>query len=193
MQQHLSDFHSILWRRLDCPGHEAAHLFTKNSSWHVEGTAVFAYQNEPCRLDYRIVCSSDWKTRSAEISGVVGRNEHNIRLSVDAEQQWRLNDEDSPQVNGCLDLDLNFSPVTNLLPIRRLNLKEGEEGKVRAAWLRFPSFKLEPLDQIYRRIDRTIYQYESAGGRFKTDLTVNTAGFVTQYPGFWAIETFIGP
>ena len=68
-----------------------------------------------------------------------------------------------PAVAGCVDLDLNFSPSTNLLPIRRLNLSVGQEAAVRAAWLRFPSFILEPLEQLYRRVDATTYRYESAG------------------------------
>ncbi len=32
-----------------------------------------------------------------------------------------------------LDVDINFSPSTNLPPIRRLNLGIGQEAKVRAA------------------------------------------------------------
>jgi len=91
-------------------------------------------------------------------------------------------------VAGCIDLDLNFSPSTNLLPIRRLSLTVGEEASVRAAWLRFPSFTLEPLEQIYRRTGATTYVYESAGGRFVRELIVNEAGFVTLYPGIWQAE-----
>ena len=89
---------------------------------------------------------------------------------------------------GCLDLDLNFSPSTNLLPIRRLALALGQSAEVKAAWLRFPSFTLEPFEQIYRRIADSTYRYESAGGRFVRDLPVNTAGFVTSYPDFWILE-----
>ena len=34
---------------------------------------------------------------------------------------------------------------------------------MKAAWLRFPGFTLEPLEQLYRRVDDVIYRYESAG------------------------------
>jgi hypothetical protein len=85
-------------------------------------------------------------------------------------------------------LDLNFSPSTNLLPIRRLNLAVGQEAQVKAAWLRFPSFELEPLSQVYRRIDELTYRYESGEGRFVADLTVNSVGFVTNYPDIWQAE-----
>ncbi len=63
---------------------------------------------------------------------------------------------------------------------------EAQEAKVRAAWLRFPSFALEPLDQLYRRTGEAAYRYESAGGAFVAELEVNGVGFVTRYPGFWA-------
>ena len=90
-------------------------------------------------------------------------------------------------VTDCIDLDLNFSPSTNLLPIRRLNLAVGEEAQVRAAWLRFPSFELEALSQTYRRTAESTYRYESSTG-FVADLEVNSVGFVTNYPGIWEVE-----
>ncbi len=98
-----------------------------------------------------------------------------IEIAVDSAGLWRLNGRDCPEVAGCIDLDLNFSPSTNLLPIRRLDLAIGQGAPVRAAWLRFPSFPLEPLDQLYRRVDDSHYRYESAGGEFTADLEVDAS------------------
>jgi len=179
---------SILWRRLDRPGHESARLFPQQSAWHLAGTAVFAHDGRPCRLDYLVVCNSGWQTLSGRVLGWVGAETVEIDLSVDSTGGWRLNGRDQPQVAGSIDLDLNFSPSTNLLPIRRLALAIGQEASTRAAWLRFPSFALEPLEQVYRRTDEATYRYESAGGRFGTDLQVDTSGFVTHYPSFWKAE-----
>jgi uncharacterized protein len=179
---------SILWRRLDSPGHESARIDSRDSGWHLTGTAVFAHERQPCRLDYWIACDPEWRTVSTKVAGWVGDEIIDLALSVGPERQWLLNDTEFPIVAGCTDIDLNFSPSTNLLPIRRLSLAVGEEASVRAAWLRFPSFTLEPLEQIYRRVNTTTYRYESAGGRFVRDLAVNEAGFVTQYPGLWQVE-----
>jgi uncharacterized protein len=188
MNQLLSEEHSILWRRLDQAGHESAHLFFQNSTWHLAGTAVFAHNQQPCRLDYLVLCDSRWPTLSARVSGWVGNETVEIGLSVDSAGRWSLNGAEHSDATGCVDLDLNFSPSTNLLPIRRLDLPIGQEARVRAAWLRFPSFALEPLDQLYRRTGLTAYHYESSGGRFVTDLQINSAGFVTHYPDFWQAE-----
>jgi hypothetical protein len=177
-----SPVHVVLWRRLDQAGHESARLSYRDFSWHLNGTAVFAHQQQPCRLDYLVICNRKWQTVSGRITGWVGNRPIKIEISADASQRWQLNGKESPEVEGCIDVDLNFSPSTNLLPIRRLDLAVGNEAKVRAAWLRFPGFTLEPLEQIYRRTDRETYHYESGGGAFVTELRVNDAGFVTHYP-----------
>ena len=190
--QRLNDA-SILWRRLDTAGHESARVFYQGDSWNLEGTAVFSHEQLPCRLDYRIVCDPRWHTRQAKVAGWVGERLIEVELTVSSDQRWFLNERDSPGVAACIDLDLNFSPSTNLLPIRRLNLNVEQETEVRAAWLRFPSFELEPLAQLYRRIDETTYRYESHSGDFVAELSVNEAGFVTKYPNLWETEGLTSP
>jgi uncharacterized protein len=179
---------SILWRRLDQPGHESARLSFQDRCWYLSGTAVFAHNQQPCRLSYLVACNSEWQALSASVTGWVGSETVEIGLAVDSARRWWLDGTECPAVSGCIDLDLNFSPSTNLLPIRRLVLNIGDEAKVHAAWLRFPSFTLEPLEQLYRRLNVEAYRYESAGGRFVTDLQVNAAGFVTRYPNFWEVD-----
>ena len=180
--------HSILWRGLDQPGHEVCRVYKLDTEWHLKGTAVFLSEDRrPCRLAYRIICDSNWKTLSGTVSGWVGNEDVNIEIAVDA-LHWQLNGLDQPQVTGCIDLDLNFSPSTNLLPIRRLGLEIGRQAEVKAAWLRFPSFDLEPLSQVYTRLDEFTYRYSSNDGKFVRDLTVNDAGLVIDYPGLWEVE-----
>ena len=181
---------SILWQGFVLQGHEACRLFSQDSHWHLEGTAVFSHEQRPCRLDYQIICDDAWQTLSAEIEGWLGNINIGMQIKTDPNQHWWLNGDEQLHIRGCIDIDLNFSPSTNLLPIRRLNLAIGETAEVKAAWLRFPSFKLELLTQQYRRMDETTYRYESAGGKFVADLKVNRSGFVLEYPGIWRSEVF---
>lgn len=178
---------SILWRGIYLTGHEACRVFAQKTNWHLEGTAVFSHDHEPCRLTYQVVCDEHWNTLQGRVSGWVGNGTVELEITVDAEQNWKLNGLAQPTVTGCIDLDLNFSPSTNTLPIRRLNLNVGQEAEVRAAWLRFPSFELERLSQVYRRTGELTYRYESSTG-FVADLEVNVEGFVTNYPGLWQAE-----
>ena len=179
---------SILWRRLDRPGHEFARVYSQTGTWRLAGTAAFLHEERPSRLDYLIVCNSEWRTLTCQVTGWLGDRSIDIHVTADADGKWLLNDVDCPIVAGCVDVDLNFSPSTNLLPIRRLKLEIGEEAVVQAAWLRFPSFKLERLDQKYRRLGPAAYRYESAGGSFVTELEVNSAGLVTRYPNLCEAE-----
>ena len=174
---------SILWSRLDRPGHELARVEPADSGWILSGTALFLHDGAASQLDYKIRCNDRWETISGRVGGRVGEEAISIDVAVRPGGVWRSNGVEVPAVRGAVDLDLNFSPSTNLLPIRRLNLAVGQEAAVRAAWLRFPSFVFEPLEQTYRRIDAATYRYTSAGGRFTVDLTVNEAGLVTFYPG----------
>ena len=177
---------TILWRAIYWPGHEACSLRRFDSDWHLEGTAVFFYEGRTCRLSYLIACDATWQTRSAVVSGWLGDEDINLELSVDAHRRWQMNEVEKPAVHGCVDLDLNFSPATNLLPIRRLNLEVGQQMEVKAAWLRFPSFELEPLSQVYERLSEFKYRYSTRG--FVAELTVNKACFVTIYPQLWEVE-----
>jgi hypothetical protein len=178
----------ILWRRLDVPGHDFATIKRSDDGWQLSGTAIFSHDRTPIKLDYRVICEPGWQTKSAQIAGSIAGQEINLHVSVDSERKWFLNGTECPAVAGCLDIDLGFSPSTNLLPIRRLSLTLGQEAEVRAAWLPFPSLEFELLPQIYRREGENTYRYESNGGAFVRTLEVNAVGFVTHYPGLWVQE-----
>ena len=180
---------SVIWRRLDLPGHESSRLVRHQDLWTLAGTAVLAHEGRACRLDYSVTCDAAWRTLSGRVAGWIGDHTIQADVTLGSDRAWKLNGTDCPQVSGCIDLDLNFSPATNLLPIRRLSLPVGGRAGVRAAWLRFPGFTLEPLEQIYYRVDATTYRYESAGGRFTAALEVDAIGFVTRYGDLWAVET----
>lgn len=180
--------HSVVWKRRDSPGHEACRIISTDDGWDVRGTAVFVFESQACRLDYSITCDAHWVTRTATVSGWVGTRTIEILVERTALGNWHLNGREVPEVAGCIDIDLNFSPSTNLLPIRRLGLAVGETAPIRAAWLRFPSFVLEPLDQSYTRIDPTTYRYESAGGRFVAPVTVDDTGLAIDYGDIWSRE-----
>jgi hypothetical protein len=179
---------SILWRRTDKPGHEFARIYPAGSSWRLEGTAVFSNEANPCRLDYSIVCDSEWRTQSALVEGWVGSERKRFEITAGPERNWELNGIEIGAVGGCSDIDLGFSPSTNLLPIRRLQLWIGQSAEVTAAWLRFPSFEFEPLEQVYRRESETSCHYSSGGGTFSVELTITPEGVVTRYPGFFELE-----
>ena len=110
---------SILWQGFVLPGHESCRLFSRASRWHLDGTAVFSHEKLPCRLDYQIICDDTWRTLETQVKGWLGTASVDLQITTDPAQHWWVNGVMQPNVEGCLDIDLNFSPSTNLLPIKQ--------------------------------------------------------------------------
>ncbi|MEP6999326.1 MAG: putative glycolipid-binding domain-containing protein [bacterium] len=187
----MSEHSTILWRRVDMPGHEVAELTATTAGFRLSGVAAFAYENMPCRMEYVIRCDALWRTKSLHLQGHVGAALASLNLARSTDDSWMANDTPMPHLLGCVDVDLGFSPSTNLLPIRRLRLAVGAQASVRAAWVRFPELKLEVLEQTYAHTSELSYTYESAAGTFRRDLSTNASGFVVEYPDYWAAEAFV--
>ena len=118
------------------------------------------------------------------VTGSLGGRSISLDITADPSRGWRLNGTLVPATEGCLDLDLSFTPSTNLIPVRRLGLGIGGSAPSSAAWLAFPELELKPLKQTYCRIDQLSYRYSTDAG-YSVDLQVNEAGFATLYPGRW--------
>src|SRR5579862_6444267 len=147
----------IRWRRLDLPGTDEAELASVSDGFKIDGHAVFVAPEGMVDLDYSVLTGPDWMTRAAAIRGSIGAGEVDLEIEVNRERGWTLNTALVPAVADCIDLDLGFTPATNLLSIRRLNLKIGARCEIVAAWLPFPSDELQPLRQIYARLTRHEY------------------------------------
>jgi hypothetical protein len=179
---------AIAWRRFDKPGHEFCALAQSDGGAKLTGVAVLSNKETPCCVQYTIECDAEWRTLLCRLTGYIGRKgiTHDIRREG---TQWLMNGLEMPDLAGCEDIDLGFSPATNLLPIRRLRLEVGQSAKIRAAWLRFPELTLELLEQTYTRLAGDRYRYESGGGTFRRDLKVDEHGFVVEYPDLWYAES----
>jgi Putative glycolipid-binding len=103
---------TIVYRCVYLNGHEYCRLYFQNERWCLSGTAVFVRDNKPTLLEYDIECDSAWHTVRAKVLGRVGEDEIDLAIEVDPDKSWRLNDKDQPNVLGCVDVDLNFSPST---------------------------------------------------------------------------------
>lgn len=170
------------------PGHDAAILRAADGGWLLEGAAAFVEDGSPAHLRYAVRLDRRWHTRSATVDGWLGTTPVQLGITVSASGDWLLNGQSVPAASGALDIDLAFTPATNLLPIRRLQLAVGQSSQVVAAWLPFPELTIRPLDQVYRRATADTYDYSSFGGTFQVTLSVSPEGFVTDYPGLWAQE-----
>jgi len=179
---------TILWSRLDLPGHEIVTIAPAADGWRLDGVAVLVESGRPCRIEYEIDCDARWMTRRCAIRGHVGEQRVSRDVARSSTGVWSIGATEATALEGCDDIDLGFSPSTNLLPIRRLALPVGAHSVVRAAWIRFPELTAEVLVQTYTHVSADRYVYESAGGTFRRELQVDAFGCVIDYPGIWRAE-----
>lgn len=177
---------TAFWRRLDTEGHDACRLIRKTDGWRLSGNAAFDHQGELALLAYRVDFDVSWKTLAAHVDGSVGLRPLAFDIETTASGEWLLNGEPQPEAEGCIDLDLGFTPATNLIAIRRLQPAEGVEIQTDAAYYLEFTDRLGCLGQTYRRIGRERMHYTSPAHGYEATLTVSGMGFVTEYPGLWS-------
>ena len=179
----------FLWRRLDERGHDACGLWRATTGWRLSGAAAFREAGLACHLRYEVLADSAWRTRRATVSGTAGRRVVDLQVTSAARGGWTLNGVPQPRLRGCVDVDLGFTPATNLLPIRRLALKVGQRAEAPAAYLEFPRLRLLVLPQIYGRLSATRYAYESPAHNYAATLEVTKIGAIANYPGVFELIT----
>jgi len=179
---------TILWRRLDAPGHDACRLVDRGDAWRIEGASVFRHDTGPTALVYEVECDCDWRTREGSVNGWVGSCRVDIRITRSSNGLWTLNGQVVPGMQECVDLDLGFTPATNLSQLRRLALPVGQSADVPVAWLDAPFGSLEVLRQRYDHRTAESYWYTAPRFGYAALLRVSASGFVQLYPDLWEAE-----
>ena len=194
---------ALVWSRLDAAGAEQV-LFSDQAGLHARGTMVAA-QPLPFTCRYELYTDDTWATarfeatvegpgfvRQTRLERAAGRwrvtatEQGDLDASLLAASQARAGlpgIEDPTQLANAVDIDLGESPLTNTLPIRRLNLlgKLGTTSTVTVAWVLVPSLQVIAGEQTYTVLAEDRIRY--ASGTFTADLTVDAQGYVTHYPG----------
>lgn len=176
--------HAILWRRLDCEGSDACRVRSESGGWLIEGASAFRSGDDIAALFYRVEIGADWKSRAALVSGFTGDRAIQLEI-VRGDGGWSVNGETVPEVGGLVDIDLGFTPATNLNAIRRLDLAVGESSETTAAWLDTDDWRVKPLVQTYRRSAPNRYAYASPAHGYRAELETDDFGMVTHYPELW--------
>lgn len=178
---------AVIWRRLDLPGHDACTLRKSSAGYALIGSALFSHGRGPCSLHYAVYCDLTWRTTRATVRGTMGRKVVDIDIARSS-RHWKLNGVVQDGLADCHDVDLSFTPATNILPVKRLGLRAGTSIATTAAWLRFPSMTLGRLEQVYKHLGNGKYGYSSFNGKFAKTLSLRPSGLVSAYPTLWRAE-----
>lgn len=165
---------------------EFANVAPSGTGFDLTGIIVAVHEHEPLEVKYRLECGPDWSTRAISIEQRRGFQRSALSLAVDDAGAWsdsRTGELDS--LTGCRDVDLELSPITNSLPVNRLNLAVGQVEEIAVAWIRFPSLEIVRARQSYERLSDRTYRYRSLGSGFTADIDVDEVGLTIRYEGIW--------
>ena len=102
------------------------------------------------------------------------------------QRRWTVDGRAVPDLDGCLDVDLESSAVTNTLPVHRLSLAPGTSADAAAVYVRLGA-AAKRLGQTYRRTDEDGSPYRCCYAApvfdFTCTMTFDPAGLVVDYPG----------
>lgn len=162
---------TVTWDGPD--GHDTCHLTDLPDGAVLAGTVG--------DVAYRVEIDAAWRTRVAEVTDATGRR----RLHADGEGRWWRGGREAPELAGCVDVDIEVTPATNTLPIRRVggDLGVGDAVEVTAAWMRVPGPDIVALRQRYLRTAPDAWSYGGADG---WSLTVDDDGLVVVYGDLWS-------
>jgi hypothetical protein len=153
----------------------------------VDGTTTGLQDGNTWIVSYRLVLDASWRTRTARVISRTVSGQAERLLESDGDGHWLVDRKASADLNGCFDVDLESSALTNALPVHRLHLGVGERADAPAAYVRASSLSVDRLDQSYVRVsspaDRQKFDYEAPAFDFRCQLEYDSRGLVVGYPG----------
>ena len=168
-------------------GFEVVYFRPVDRGHHIEGWTTAVEDGHEWWVAYEIDVDVDWMTRRASITNRTVDGTTSTVLDADEHGRWRVNGIVAPHLNGCLDVDLESSAMTNAFPVHRLGLGVRETSAAPAAYVRALDLSIDRLEQTYERLPdddgRQRYAYAAPSFDFACQLTYDASGLVTRYPG----------
>jgi hypothetical protein len=168
-------------------GFEVAYFRSQEDGWAMDGTTAAVEDTKTWIVTYSIRLDAGWATRSARIMARTAAGLRETLLEVDQTGRWLVDGDPAPHLDGCRDVDLESSAMTNALPVHRLGLAAGRQADAPAAYVRALDLSVDRLEQTYRRIAdegaRQRYEYAAPAFDFTSCLVYDESGLVLDYPG----------
>ena len=141
-------------------------------------------------VGYRIDVDNRWQTIRADVTEVVAGRENHCVIESDRAGNWTVDGVAAPQLDGCIDIDLESSALTNTIFLHRVQPSRTDiVYDAVAAFVRCAPLRFERIEQTYRRTNdgaragEIRFEYTSLAFDTNIELTFDRYGLVTDYPG----------
>lgn len=168
-------------------GFEVVYFEDLGGGYRIEGWTTAIEDGETWAAGYVIEVDETWATRRARIRSRSAAGHCSVLLEADGKGHWLAGGAPAAHLDGCLDVDLESSAMTNALPVRRMRLAPGARAEAPAAYVRAVGLTVERLAQSYARVPddagRQCYDYTAPAFDFGCRLAYDESGLVLDYPG----------
>ena len=168
-------------------GFEVVFFDNRNGGCLIHGCTAAIEDGTPWTVEYTIELDGAGATRTARITGRSAAGSRSALLEADGAGRWLVNGQPAPQLDGCLDVDLESSAMTNALPVRRLALAVAARASAPAAYVRAADLAVDRLEQTSLHAPGEgageYYDYAAPAFDFECRLTYDRSGLVLDYPG----------
>ncbi|QBI56522.1 putative glycolipid-binding domain-containing protein [Streptomonospora litoralis] len=176
----------IAWSRIDVSaGLGVGALLAEPGGVRLEASETVA--DARGRFSSRTTVRADlaWASIQARVEVLAAAGSSAVALDREA-GGWLVGGLRLPELDGCLDVEVAATPLTNTLPIRRLGLRTGEYRDISVVRVDVPSLRVQRASRRYTRMcaadGRERYEYSGCpDGPYV--LTVDRDGLVVDYEG----------
>jgi hypothetical protein len=136
------------WTALQWPAMEHVIVADAEEDWRAAGRLVIA-EGGLASADYELRCQPGGRFAELTMRITSARGQHTLVLTAAQDGSWRVNGQPRPDLAGCVDIDINCTPLTNTLPIRRLDWAPGQARDFVMAYVSIPELSVRPVRQRY--------------------------------------------
>jgi hypothetical protein len=184
--------HHIMWQVKipNEPGLEHVIVRPESNEIHAEGFVLGIADNQPYRLRYHLEWHPNYQFQYAVLQ-LESDYPQTVRLLRNDEGKWTNGMGKSyPEFEGCYEIDIQVSPISNTFPVRRLGLAVGQSELIQVVYITLPTLALSVQSQRYTRLEDNgtapRYCYESLSDGFSGEFETDSEGFVTEYTSIYS-------
>jgi uncharacterized protein len=174
------------WRRLDQPGMEILSVSPTTGGVSVRGHCIDAGE-DPFAVRHEWLLDDNWRSKSLHLVVSHQGQDKALRIERLGDTGWRVDGRDRPDLDGCEELDLSFTPICNGIALRRFDLPINGHADMTALYVRAPTLFVMPSRQQYLRTGERAYRYIDLGvsAGFEAALQVDAELMIEHYEGLF--------
>ncbi len=180
----------LSWAGVDCLRLEAARVVLGEVGLRATGSLVNAQQegSEAYSASYSLATDETGVAQRLTVRTAWAKGEQHVTVTRSEEGAWLVDHGQGAartHFGGALDVDLEFSPLFNALPIRRLGLhRDTARHDLSVVFVALPSLEVCRVSQTYRTVSLGEPAVVSlSSDSWEVELTVDTNGLALEYPG----------